>query len=144
MLHIVYKQNQKQEGRIGEAVYQKEYYLSKKTLEKSFLANMNVCLRKSKKEHSNYKAKFNQNPKFISNPIKFDYGYKFLTLIRSLPPYWKSKKKDLMAMLRQLGKPTFFLTLSAAETRWPELVKFLFRLKYNKPLLMEMCDNQKL
>jgi len=36
-----------------------------------------------------------------------------------------SEKKELMAMIRQLGPPTFFLTLSAAEKNWPELLKYL-------------------
>ena len=30
-----------------------------------------------------------------------------------------------MSMIRQLGCPTFFLTLSAAETNWTELLKIL-------------------
>lgn len=46
---------------------------------------------------------------FLDNMIKLDQGHKFL----SLPSYWetRSKKRDLMAMIRQLGKPTIFLTL---------------------------------
>jgi len=32
-----------------------------------------------------------------------------------------------MAMIRQIGLPTFFITLSAAETRWPELIVLLKR-----------------
>ena len=30
---------------------------------------------------------------------------------------------DLLAMVRQLGKPTWFLTLSAADMQWPEILK---------------------
>jgi len=35
--------------------------------------------------------------------------------------HWEDEKKKVMAMIRQFGLPTFFLTLSAAKTRWPEL-----------------------
>ncbi|CAF4631979.1 unnamed protein product [Rotaria magnacalcarata] len=35
------------------------------------------------------------------------------------------KKKELLAMFRQLGCPTIFLTLSAAETKWSELIVIL-------------------
>lgn len=35
--------------------------------------------------------------------------------------------KDGMAMLRQLGKPTFFLTLSAAESNWKPLLLSLYK-----------------
>jgi hypothetical protein len=39
--------------------------------------------------------------------------------------YWAERKRDLFAMIRQLGKPTAFLTISANETKWPNLVKIL-------------------
>ncbi|GFU72403.1 helitron_like_N domain-containing protein [Trichonephila clavipes] len=34
-------------------------------------------------------------------------------------------QKDLFAVLRQLGKPTVFLTISANEIKWPKLLKIL-------------------
>lgn len=37
-------------------------------------------------------------------------------------------QKDLFAMIRQLGKPTWFCSFSAAETRWSHLLKVLGRL----------------
>ena len=37
------------------------------------------------------------------------------------PGYWDKNRKNLLAMVRQLGKLTFFLTFSAAEFRWPEV-----------------------
>jgi hypothetical protein len=49
--------------------------------------------------------------------------------------------KDLMAMIRQIGVPTFFLTLSAAETKWPELLKILYRILKNEELSDEMLDS---
>ena len=57
--------------------------------------------------------------------IENDEGFKVLKKVRSSPAYWDQKKKELMAMIRQLGPPTFFLTLSAAEKKWPELLKYL-------------------
>lgn len=36
-----------------------------------------------------------------------DEGYKFLRPIRGTPPFWQSAQRDLFAMIRQLGKPTF-------------------------------------
>ncbi|KAK0133510.1 hypothetical protein N1851_030970 [Merluccius polli] len=35
------------------------------------------------------------------------------------------KHRDVHAMVRQIGKPTFFLTFSAAEMRWPEFVEVI-------------------
>ena len=57
--------------------------------------------------------------------IAHDDAFKFLKTIRSSPAFWQQKQKELMSMIRQLGCPTFFLTLSAAETKWPELLRIL-------------------
>ena len=57
-----------------------------------------------------------------------------LTFLRSIPNsawYWSQRKNDLFAMIRMLGKPTIFLTMSANEIGWPELLRTLHRLKYN-------------
>lgn len=54
-----------------------------------------------------------------------------LTFLRSIPnsaQYWFQRKKDLFAMIRQLGKPTMFLTMSASEMKWPHLLKQLHHL----------------
>jgi hypothetical protein len=56
---------------------------------------------------------------------------KNLAFLKSIPnsvQYWMDRKKDLFAMMRQLGKPTMFLTMSANEIRWPKLIKTLHRL----------------
>ncbi|XP_058839321.1 uncharacterized protein LOC131694833 [Topomyia yanbarensis] len=54
-----------------------------------------------------------------------------LSFMKSIPnsvQYWYRRKQDLFAMIRQLGKPTMFLTLSASETQWPLLLKQLHKL----------------
>lgn len=56
---------------------------------------------------------------------------KNLSFLKSIPNsalYWHSKRKDLFAMMRQLGKPSVFLTMSASEMKWPDLIKTLHRL----------------
>ena len=37
-------------------------------------------------------------------------------------------KKDIFAMIRQLSLPTWFMSLSAADTRWTGLLKMLAKL----------------
>jgi hypothetical protein len=53
----------------------------------------------------------------------------------------QSAQKDLMAMIRQLGLATLFVTLSAAETRWPHLLKLLAHINYNRQLTDEQCHH---
>lgn len=52
--------------------------------------------------------------------------------LRGSPPYFEKCKKDLFAMIRQLGNPTWFCLFSAAETRWVHLLKTLGRLVEKK------------
>ncbi|XP_006815908.1 uncharacterized protein LOC102803256, partial [Saccoglossus kowalevskii] len=55
--------------------------------------------------------------------IKNDEGYKFMTPIRGTPPYWQATQKDIFAMIRQLGIPTWFCSFSSADLRWKEIVE---------------------
>ena len=49
---------------------------------------------------------------FYESFIAKDSGYRFLRAIRGTPSYWKNQMNDLIAMVKQLGPPTFFITLS--------------------------------
>ena len=49
-----------------------------------------------------------------NNIVKLDEGYYIFRTIRNSPAYFETKKKDVMAMVRQLSIPTiFFLTVSS-------------------------------
>lgn len=55
-----------------------------------------------------------------------------LAFMKSIPnsaTYWSARKRDLFAMMRQLGRPTMFLTISANEIGWPNLLRILHKLK---------------
>ena len=43
--------------------------------------------------------------------------------IRGSPAYWQHELQDVMSMLHSLGIPTWFLTLSAADLHWPEMIQ---------------------
>jgi len=51
--------------------------------------------------------------------------------------YWSDRKRDLFATMRQLGKPTVFLSMSANEIGWTDLIKTLHRLRNNGLLLSD-------
>ena len=57
----------------------------------------------------------------LSAILRQDLGYRFLSTIRGSPPYWEKTLRDLFAMLRQLGTPTWFCSFSAADRRWVEI-----------------------
>ena len=52
-----------------------------------------------------------------------DKAYSFMKNIRGSPPYYQHTFYDLLAMIRQLGTPTWFLTLSAADLIWPDMIQ---------------------
>ena len=70
----------------------------------------------------NFKEKVKE---FISN----DQGYSFMNTIKGTPAYWKRFLQEVLAMVKQLGLPTFFLTLSCADLRWNDLVSIIKNLQ---------------
>ena len=57
----------------------------------------------------------------LSQFIRKDKAYCFMKNIRGSPPYYQRTFYDLLAMIRQLGTPTWFFTLSAADLKWPDI-----------------------
>jgi hypothetical protein len=49
--------------------------------------------------------------------LRHDDGFKVLKNLVNSPPFWQKKMRVLMAMIRQLGVPTFFFSFSAAEVQ---------------------------
>ena len=64
-----------------------------------------------------------RNPEALQQLIRTEQAYKFLKNIRGSPAYWQGKLYEVLAMLRSLGIPTFFLTLSVADLHWPEMIQ---------------------
>ena len=56
-----------------------------------------------------------------------DDALRFLQPIRGTPSFWQGAQKDLFAMLRQLGIPTWFCSFSAAEFRWNDIINVILK-----------------
>ena len=54
--------------------------------------------------------------------VRSDKAYSFMKNIRGSPPYYQRTFYDLLAMIRQLGTPAWFFTLSAADLKWPDII----------------------
>ena len=52
----------------------------------------------------------------------------FMNQINETPEYWKRLQGEVLAMVKQFGCPTLFLTLSSADLRWNELVEVISNL----------------
>ena len=64
-----------------------------------------------------------KNPQHLHNLVKKDRAYSFLKNIKGSPPYWQKMFYEVLSMIRTLGIPTWFLTLSAADMKWPEVIQ---------------------
>ena len=63
----------------------------------------------------------------LSQYVRKDKAYSFMKNIRGSPPYYQRTFYDLLAMIRQLGTPTWFFTLSAADLKWPDMIQTIAR-----------------
>lgn len=68
----------------------------------------------------------------IPSIIASDNGYQIYKTIRGSPPYWAHETKRTVAMVRQLGAATFFITTSAAEHKCTDLLVTLYKLAHSK------------
>ena len=64
-----------------------------------------------------------QNPAVLEQLVRNEQAYKFLQNVKVSPAYWQDQLYDVLAMLQKLGIPTWFLSLSAADLHWPEMIQ---------------------
>ena len=64
----------------------------------------------------------------VKDFISSEKAFSFMSMIKGTPAYWKKFLYDVLATVKQLGIPTFFLTLSCADLRWNELVSIISKL----------------
>jgi DNA replication protein DnaC len=98
--------------------------------------SINIAMKKMC-GHSITASQLRSNPQSLQNLISQDQAYLFLRQIPGSPPYWQKFMYEVVAMVKQLGIPTWFLTLSCADLRWPELFQIIARCQG-----MNMTDEQ--
>ena len=57
--------------------------------------------------------------------IRQDKAHKFMKNIRGSPAYFQLTFYDLLGMIRQLGTPTWFVTLLSADMKWPDIIQII-------------------
>ena len=75
------------------------------------------------------------------NLSRYNRSYQVFKNVRGTSIYYQESKKNLMALLRQNGCPSIFLTLSCAEFDWQELLKEIIETVYRKKVTSEYIDN---
>lgn len=93
-------------------------FVHKKTQLKQLSNSINIQLKKA--AQNGVTAGEARRDGWISDIVAQDKAFRTLQSITGSPAYWEEQKKRVLAMVRQFGICTFFVTLSAAETRWSE------------------------
>ncbi|KAI4881835.1 hypothetical protein NFI96_007838, partial [Prochilodus magdalenae] len=94
------------------------------------MSSMSIQLRKGKvftKDGRKINTALLKDRREVEKLVTHGEATRFMQPLRGTPAYWERTMKDLFAMLRQLGIPTFFCTFSAAEMRWPEMITTIKR-----------------
>ncbi|GBM39081.1 ATP-dependent DNA helicase PIF1 [Araneus ventricosus] len=116
------------------ATPQKILYSHQKLLHQKLLSCISIQLRHKVFDEDQITAKNLTNPDFVHNLQYKNLAFKFMKNIKSSPAHWAQEKSRVCAQIRQFGFPTIFLTLSAAENRWFDLIKHLIFIRDNRIL----------
>ncbi|XP_078352155.1 uncharacterized protein LOC144636825 [Oculina patagonica] len=101
------------------------FFKLKKLQMKIILGKCQIALRKHKTNGKRLTAGELKKEGALDKLVHLNEGYRFLRALRGSPPYFEKSKRDLFAMIRQLGSATLFCSFSAAETKWNHLLRML-------------------
>ena len=113
------------------AVYSDHILITYSVLQKQQLnSQINIAMRKASLDTLTAGLLSRNFKKTVKRFIAQDkaYTYSFMSPIKGTPAYWKKFMKDVMAIVKQLEIPTFFLTLSCADLRWNELLSIISKI----------------
>lgn len=108
----------------------KTSFLHNSLLNKRKYHSINIALKKVHGQ-SVTASPLRANTQRLVNLICQDQAYLFLMQIPGTPPYWQKFMYEVIVMVKPLGIPTWFVTLSCADLRWPELLRILARIQGN-------------
>ena len=104
------------------------FFKHKKLQMKQISDKVNLAVRRCKKRGQKITAAEARDSSYLDKLVNLDEGYYIFRQLRNSPAYLETRKKDIFAMIRQLSLPTWFMSLSAADTRWTDLLKMLAKL----------------
>ena len=117
----------------------KYIFLALDWIERTVLAS-SIHFTQRKQFQSNINVGQLVNSDNIRRMISDDQIFASFKNIRGTPQYFHNMMLDVLVKVRQFGPPTFFLTLSAAEFHWPEIIKIVAP-QYGENLTDEEVEN---
>ena len=104
------------------------FFKYKKLQMKQISDKVNLAIRRCKHKGKKITTAEARDSTYLDRLVKPDEGYYIFRQLRNSPAYLEAIKKDIFAMIRQLSLPTWFMSLSAADTRWTDLLRMLAKL----------------
>ncbi|XP_033741835.1 uncharacterized protein LOC117328415 [Pecten maximus] len=117
------------------------FFKMKKIQAKQISDKVNLSIRRCKRKENNITAADALNTSQMNKLVNLDEGFYIFRTLRNSPPYLEKRKKDVFAMIRQLGLPTWFGSLSAGDTRWHDLLRILGELNDGVTYTAEQLQN---
>ena len=108
------------------------FFKFKKIQMKSVMAKKSLLMRRCKRKGKDICARDVLDDDERAKIVRLNEGYYIFKDIHNSPAYLAKKKKEAFAMIRQLKTPALFISQSAAETKWPELLRALGQTVDNK------------
>ena len=99
------------------------------TEQKKVQDSINIALKKVVGQSLTAAEVRSMNSIGLQNLIFSDQAYVFMKNIPGSPSYWKRFMYEVIAMIKQLGPPSRWMTLSCADLRWNEIYKILSKLQ---------------
>ena len=66
--------------------------------------------------------------KAVKDFLASEQAFSFMKTITGTPTHWKRFKSKVLAVVKELGIPTFFLTLPCTDLRWKEILTIIIKL----------------
>ena len=119
----------------------------KKLQMKQISDKVNLAVRRCNKRGQKITAAEARDSKYLDILVNPDEGCYIFRQLRNSPAYLETRKKDIFAMIRQLSLPTWFMSLSAADKRWKDLLRMLAKLndgiEYSEKEIEDLTWQQK-
>ena len=71
---------------------------------------------------------------------RYNRSFEVFKTMRGTSMYYQDAKKNLMAVLRQNGCPSLFLTVSSAEYKWKQLIKQILETEWKQEVSMAYVE----
>ena len=105
-----------------------KFFLRLKIANEDYFGEMISSFEKMQGKNRNLTAGCLRQEGVLEGLVHLDEGYNFLRALCGSLPYFEQAKKDIFAMIRQLGPSTLFCSFSSAETKWIHLLSILGKL----------------